>query len=72
MSPEVKLKFEAEVKAFKKVLGTLDSSKELMEFWLDFEHGRTKEGPLRQRSYIKVEMCLQALAYEKEQGQRPN
>jgi putative hydrolase of HD superfamily len=41
---EVKLKFESEVKAFKKVLENLDSSKELMELWLDFEHSRTKEG----------------------------
>ena len=66
--PEVKLKFEAEVKAIKKVLGTLDSSDELIELWLDFEHGRTKEG-LFVKELDKVEMCLQALAYEKEQGQ---
>jgi 5'-deoxynucleotidase YfbR-like HD superfamily hydrolase len=63
---EVKLKFEAEVKAIKKVLENLDSSDELMELWLDFEHGRTKEG-LFVKELDKIEMCLQALAYEKEQ-----
>ena len=41
-------------------------SDELIELWLDFEHGRTKEG-LFVKELDKIEMCLQALAYEKEQ-----
>lgn len=64
---EIKLKFKKEVEAIKQVLECFDSSEELMELWLDFEHGRTKEG-LFIKELDKIEMCLQALAYEKEQG----
>lgn len=60
------LKYQKEYEAIKSILSRFKNKDELLELWLDFEHGKTKEGRFV-KELDKVEMCLQALSYEKEQ-----
>ncbi|MDX9719722.1 MAG: HD domain-containing protein [Myxococcota bacterium] len=57
----------AETKAMQQLLEELDNGDALRELWLDYEHLRSPEAAFV-KACDKLEMGLQALSYEREQG----
>lgn len=58
-------KSASEEAATREILQGVDPSGQLIELWLDFEHGRTEEGRLV-KDVDRLEMALQATVYESE------
>jgi putative hydrolase of HD superfamily len=62
-------KHQAEENALEELLSTLPDAARLREWWLEFENRTTPEGRLV-RDADRLEMLLQALAYEESRGCR--